>query len=197
MENENLFFIIGLRASGTSVIRQMIVRCPEVAKVEFEPHDLMFASSTRHLNRYGHCPYHRSVIRRFKGSEGLYGAKIALNTGIEALNWRFLDRIFDYPKFIFITRNAADNFWSLRNKDKNTVKGILPMDLFKSLRKIIIQSFVDFHEENRKRSCIVDYDKFVLDPDKELEKVSKLLGVFIPTGVKELVHKPKYWSLDE
>ncbi len=193
-DNKNPFFIVGLRASGTSILRQIISRCPEVGEVEFEPHDLEFACSTRHLKRYRNSEYHESVIGRFRNNEKIHGAKIALNTGIEALNWRFLDRIFSGSKFVFVKRNPTDNYLSLRNKDKNTVKGALPQDLFVPLQDIIVQSFIDFCEENGGRSCLVDYDKFVLNPDKELKKVGNLLNITIPKNLNNLVHRPKYWS---
>lgn len=188
----SLFFIIGIRASGTSILRSLVESCSGVEKVEFEPHDLLFACSTLHLGRYKNCPYHKKVINRFLGHKKLYGAKIALNTGIEAFNWRFLERVYkkQKPKFIFVRRNVLDNYCSLHNKDKDTVKGILPENLFSGMHFLIQEGFTTTNE-----SCTFDYDKFVLNPKRELSKIEKLLGVTFPKGTEKLVHKPKFWSV--
>ena len=191
-----LFFIVGLRASGTSILRSLVENCPEVKKVEFEPHDLMFTCSTRHLIRYKHCTYHKRVIQRFLGHKRLYGAKIALNTGVEAMNWRFLDRIYREwePKYIFIRRNPKDNYMSLKNKDEKTVKGVLPEDLFIHLHDIIWNNFVDFHVDYPGRSFLFNYDLFVKDPKPQLSLVESFLNITFPKHTEKKIHKPKFWS---
>ena len=57
-----LFFIIGLRRSGTSILRTLMLRHPDIGGIEFEPHDLWNAIELKHFPRLMESVYTREWV---------------------------------------------------------------------------------------------------------------------------------------
>ena len=55
------FFILGMRRSGTSILREIVASHPEVDECLFEPHDLWHAIMMDHFKRFEARPYDRGA----------------------------------------------------------------------------------------------------------------------------------------
>ena len=189
-----LFFIIGMRRSGTSILRDLILKHPEVDSIKFEPYDLWHSIRVSHLGRYKNDPYVKKTIKDFSYAPGKYtGAKFALNAGIEAMTWRRLGLVFPEAKFIFIVRNPEQTYNSWVGQDKNSVRGLCSKELYMGFRQHIVDSFFDFYAD-RDKSCIIRYEELVKNPDKEMENVYRLLDIVKMAGLSRFMKKPKNWS---
>ena len=187
-----LFFIIGLRRSGTSILRNLILKHPEVQEIKFEPYELWHAIRVSHLGRYKNDPYVKKIIEDFRYAPGKYkGAKFALNAGIEAMTWRRLALVFPEAKFIFIVRDAEQTYKSWVEQDLNSIRGLCSKELYIGFRKQIINSF--YLLKNRE-NCIINYKNLVENPDEEMKKVYQLLNIPKMTNLQKYMKKPKNWS---
>ena len=186
------FFVVGLRRSGTSILRQLILKNKEVGDIDFEPHEINHAASVIKISGYKSNPYYNRVISSFKsrGKFKWYGAKIVYNPGVDAMDWIWLPSVFDETKFIFITRNAQSNYKSYFKADKNIRRGVIPKEAYIPLHKLITDSFKKFNKNNPQRACIVDYDNMLKDSDGELSKVWNLLGIN-KVPVQKFIKKPQ------
>ena len=186
-----VFFIVGIRRSGTSIIRKLISMSDEIEGVLFEPHDLWHATMMLHFKRL-RKPEHKQKIRDFqmKGNGKWIGAKFALNPGIDALDWVWLSRVYPDAKFIFVIRNEDDCFHSYLDKDKNSVRGAVPQHIYAPVYHWLIGSLADFARHKSDRACIVHYDRMLDDADKEFAKVWKLLDVKPVTGMQLKIQTP-------
>lgn len=193
-----IVFIIGMRRAGTSILRTLVNLHPEVQNIEFEPHDLMYSVGTHHLQRYRNCRYHKDVINRFKHKGKKYrGAKIVCNPYLSALGWKFLKKYYPGAKYIFTQRNWEDNYKSWYQTDKNSIRGVMPKELYKYFYDKINQTFKDYHKEHPNDSCILKYENLVANADKELKKAWKMLGIKEFTGLNKRMKKPTNWSKNE
>ena len=190
-----LFFIVGMRRSGTSILKDLILKHSQVDKILFEPYQLWHAIRVSHLGRYRNDPYIKKIIKEFSYAPGKYkGAKFALNAGIEAMTWRRLALVFPEAKFIFIVRDAEQTYNSWVGQDKDSVRGLCSKELYMGFREHIVNSFFDFYQKNRNKSCIIHYKELVENPDKEMKKVYKLLDIVRMGGLSKYIKKPKNWS---
>lgn len=187
-----IFFIIGMRRSGTSILRTMILDHPDVAGIEFEPHPLWHAVDMAHFARFKNRPEVKEIEKfRQKAAGKCYGAKFALNPGVKALEWIWLDKTFPGSKFIFIIRDVRDTYKSYLKQDRKSVRGVIPQQAYFDLHGHTISTFLKFNEENRERSCVVYYERLVENPDIELIKVWDLLETGIKFGYKSMVKLPE------
>jgi len=80
------FFIIGMRRSGTSILRELISCHPDVQGCEFETHILRYALQCMEIPRYRGIKWANEEIERFKtahsNTDKRYGIKFALNPGV-------------------------------------------------------------------------------------------------------------------
>jgi hypothetical protein len=197
-----LFFIIGLRRSGTSILRQLVMRNPGISGIEFEPHELWAAVDLNHFDRIKKKENVKRFIQttfRFfinlgeRGKPyGWHGAKFALNPGVKALEWVWLDKTFPGCKFIFIQRNLKSTYNSYYNQDKQSVRGVIDSQAYFILAKKLIIDFGNYVRSNPGRACLVDYETMLNNPDAELSKVWKLLNIQPITGLKKLIRKPQF-----
>lgn len=190
----NNFFIIGMRRSGTSIFRNLVSKHPKVKKILFEPHHLHFAIKVSFLSRYKSDKYVKNTLNNFRNAPKWTGAKFVYNAGIEALNWRKVSKRFPDSKYIFIYRNPEETYKSWIKLDKNTIRGICEKDLYMGFFNKITNSFKDFVKNNTKNSTWIDYKELVLNTDKEIDKVWKLLDIKSIKGLDNYIHKPKNWS---
>lgn len=174
-------FIIGLRGGGTSIIYHLLKKHYQIA---FEPHELMLAISVLHLKRYKNRQDIWKFIKQFNG------AKIALNPGIMAMEWKRIPNYYPDAKYIFVVRNWLDNYNSLYHKDKDTVRGVVTKTEFKYAYNRIIQSFAEFEGD----SCMFQYDKFIIEPQKEFKKIYDLLNLKSIKYLEKFVRKPKHFE---
>jgi len=192
---DKLFFIIGMRRSGTSILRDLILKHPEVQEIKFEPYELWHSIRVSHLGRYKNDPYVKKIIKEFSYAPGKYkGAKFALNAGIEAMTWRRLALVFPEAKFIFIVRDAEQTYKSWVGQDKHSVRGLCSKNLYIGFRHHMVASFLHFEEKNLNISNIVSYEFLVKNPDKELKEVWKLLDLKSINGLQKYIKPPKNWS---
>jgi len=122
-----IFFIVGVRRSGTSILRTLLLGHPEIKGIDFEPHPLWFATMMQHFDRFNNEKVWKSIVSEFKskGNKKCHGAKFALNPGIDALDWVWLDEVFEQPRFIFIKRRLQDSFRSYKNVDREIRRGAI------------------------------------------------------------------------
>ena len=132
----NLFFIIGIRRSGTSILGELISKHPQVMGCAFEPHDLWAAVDLSHFPRlmkdFNTNEFVMKKISDFniRGREAAkkgmwFGAKFALNPGVKALEWVWLKKTFPEARFLFIVRDSESTWQSYRKQDKDSVRGII------------------------------------------------------------------------
>ena len=184
-----LFFIVGMRRSGTSILRELILKHPEVDKILFEPYELWHAIRVSHLRRYGNDPYVKKIIQDFRNTSGKYkGAKFALNGGIEAMTWRRLSLVFPEAKFIFIVRDAEQTYNSWVGQDKNSVRGLCSKELYMGFRSHIVKSFEDFNDKNNR---IISYKNLIESTDITMMKIWNLLQIKLIGGLQKFIEKPK------
>lgn len=191
-----LFFIIGMRRSGTSILRTLLMKHPDIKDIEFEPHPLWNAVDLSHFERFKNLSHVQSRIAKFKragAGERWHGAKFALNPGVKAMEWVWLDKIFN-PKFIFIVRKKIDTFKSYEKQDRNSIRGYLPQEIYFPLWKFHVHDFLKYHTGNPSKSTIIYYEDLVKDADKELEKVWKLLKLEPLKGMNQYMKRPEFWS---
>jgi hypothetical protein len=172
-----MFFIIGMRRSGTSILMDVIQSHPQIGNVEFEPHPLWYAVEMSYFSRFKYLDWVNKEMHRFTSKEGLHGAKFALNSGTKALEWVMLKDKFKDAKFIFITRNEEDVWKSLYRLDKDIMRGVVSHEEHLMSHTRINNQFEEFVHKEPERAVIVSYEGLRQNPDGEMEKVWQLLGV--------------------
>jgi hypothetical protein len=186
MVNKKKFFIIGMRRSGTSILRDCM-RCAhdQIYDIEFETHILRYALQCMEIPRYretlGHKGWVRDELKRFNDiaidSGKWHGIKFALNPGVYDMEWVYLYHYFPYAKFIFIIRNKENTFSSYKKLDENIKRGHAPWDCYSPFFDLMTGQFRDYRKNNPENSCIINYEKLVIDADKELKKAWNILGI--------------------
>jgi len=195
-ENQKVFFIIGIRRAGTSVMRQILSASEDISGVLFEPHPLWHSIQMQHFKRFK-SPEHQAVLESFKkiGSHGKYvGAKFALNPGIDALDFLWIPRMFPQAKIIFMTRNINDVYQSYLNADKNTKRGAIPQTIYDPMFRWLEGWLWHIYDTTPDRTCWIHYDKLVENPLGEMEKIYACLGIKEIPSVAQIIHKPKNWK---
>ena len=194
-----LFFIIGLRRSGTSILRTIMLRHSDVSYIEFEPHDLWAAVELSHFDRIRKdnktddwIRYEIDGFSHAGSMEKHYGVKFALNPGVKALEWVWLARTFPEAKFIFILRNTQSTWNSYYDQDKNSIRGAIDKRAYDILSDSLKGNFRNYVANNPDKSCIVNYEKMLANPDQELWRVWELLNIKPLTGLKPLMKKPRF-----
>jgi len=191
-----LFFIVGVRRSGTSILRTLLLKHPGIISIDFEPHPLWFAVMMQHFDRFNDEDVWKKIVSNFKakGNRGYYGAKFALNPGIDALDWVWLDEVFNRPKFIFIKRSLMDSYKSYWSVDRDIRRGAIDENSYFPAFAFVQETFERFNCENPGRSCIIRFEELVENPDKELRKATRILDISNLSGMKKNIKKPKNWS---
>ncbi len=198
-ETARLFFLIGIRRSGTSVMRKILAASPDVDTMLFEPHPLWHSIMMKHFKRF-RGPEHNKRCDFFRKSGmggGIAGAKFALNPGIDALDFLWIEKVFPEAKFIVVIRDEEDTFQSYVDQDKNTKRGAIPRHIYSPIFNWLqgcLWYFVNCHKD---KAVLVGFDRVVENPEKELAKVWKLLKIRPPRDLSSMVHKPKNWKTNE
>lgn len=194
-KNRN-FFIIGVRRSGTSVLRRFILSSPTVKDILFEPHPLWFATMMQHFDRFNGKDFYKKTVNQFKdrGNGSLYGAKFALNPGIDALDWVWLDEVFDQPRFIFVTRKLVDSYRSYEKVDKDIHRGAISEEAYIPAFAFVIRTFKKFASEHSNRSLVIKYEDIVRNADVAMAPIWKLLEARPVKELKKQIEKPLHWS---
>ena len=194
MTGTGTFFIIGARRSGTSILRRIVSLAPEIENILFEPHPLWHAVMMQHFRRF-QGPGHQKVVDNFhpKGKGTILGAKIALNPGIDAMDWVWLPRVFKGAKFIFIKRNPKDNYASYYHADRDSVRGMITERVYSPMYQWIWGSMFDFWKHNQARAMIINYDKMIDNPLEEISRIWPFLGVTAPPDevITSLIRTPE------
>ena len=190
-----LLFIIGIRRSGTSILRDLIAKHPDVAGIEFEPHDLWAAVDLKHFSRLYTKPRNQiwinDTIGEFKrhGESGrYYGAKFALNPGVKALEWVWLKKTFPEAKFIFIKRDPQSTWNSYVKQDKGSVRGLITKDAYFPECMNIRDSFVD----HLRTSILLTYENLLKNADKTLMPIWDWLELKHITGLNKYMKQPEF-----
>lgn len=188
-------FLVGIRRSGTSICRTLLMKHPQIKKLEFEPHDLMFSICTKHLTRYKQSKYHIDTIERFKQNKNqYYGAKIVINPALGYKRWIWLNHYFPDAKFIFIMRDKENTYKSYVKTDKKMIAGISPKHIYDYWYDLTLKSFQDFCYINPEKAIMIQFENLVKNADKTLKSIWNLLNVEQITGLNKLMHKPMNWK---
>ena len=175
-----IVFIIGMRRSGTSLLRKIIKTHNRVEDIEFEPNELLEICERVGIPRYKKEPFFINTIQRFKQiRDKWYGAKLAVNPGIEAMRWQRLEEVFDKPHYVFIRRRPHDTYDSWI-KNETSTRGICDINLYMGWWLHINASFTHFVKRNIGRSIIIDYEDLCEKPNETMKKVWSLLGIQTP-----------------
>lgn len=201
MKNK-LFFLIGLRRSGTSITRELLLKSPGVTSIAFEPHDLWSAVDLNHFPRLikdsgpnSNFQWVSRVLSDYKElqyKDKWHGVKFALNPGVKALEWRWLYRTFPGAYFIFILRNIQSTWKSYLKQDLKSFRGVIPRVAYELQALEIIEGFIAFNMNRPKQSTILYYEKILSDPDTEMKKAFDLLDIPAPERLKSLIKKPEF-----
>jgi len=191
-----LFFIVGVRRSGTSILRTLLQKHPKINSIDFEPHPLWFAVMMQHFDRFNDEDVWKRIVDDFKakGKKDWHGAKFALNPGIDALDWIWLDKVFEKPRFIFIKRSLMDSYKSYWSVDKDIRRGAIDENSYFPAFAFVQSTFEKFVCENPDRSCIIRFEELVEAPDRELRKITRILGLPNLRDMEKFIKKPKNWS---
>lgn len=195
-EGKKLVFVIGMRRSGTTILSELIRKHSEVGVIEFEPYELFQACALSEIRRYNDVAYFQKTIERYKrhNPKRYFGAKFALNPGIEAMKWRLIAQVFPKAKFVFIKRGIKDTYDSWINVDKNSVRGICSFEMYLPWYWHIVESFIEFCKTNLRKATIIDYEDLIRNADSEMERVWKILELESIKGLNGFMRKPKHWS---
>lgn len=193
-EKAKILMIIGIRRSGTSILRKVIAASEAVEEVRFEPHELWHSVMMQHFRRFRSKEHKRRVDSfRAKGktSKGWIGFKMALNPGIDALDWIWMPKAYPEAKLIFITRNVDDCYESYRQQDMKSKRGCIPKNAYSPLFSWLTGCFWHFCESFKDRAVLINYDKMIQDPKKELAPIWKLLNIEAPKNLGQLIKMPQ------
>lgn len=194
-----MFFIIGMRRSGTSILRNLIMEHPRVAAIEFEPHPLWYAVDMNHFRRFKRDPYVQRKLSEFTKNccgPNWYGAKFALNPGVKALEWVWLPQTFPECRIIFIIRDMRDTFESYYKEDRGSVRGALPLKLYKPYFEYHVSQFHKYATKNNSNAICVYFKRLVKDADLELQPAWELLGLEPLRGLNQRMKKPRHWNIE-
>jgi len=183
-----MYFVIGMRRSGTSIFREIVQSHPDVASCLFEPHDLWAAVDLAHFSRFKNLEWVNSTIDKFNRAN--IGAKFALNSGTKALEWIWLDKTFNKPNFLFIRRCEEDTWNSVYKQDKDSVRGIVSHKEHRLTHERIYDQFARFCVRNPDRACMIDFEDLVKKPDQTMKTVWKTLKVK-DHSIKHMIRKPE------
>ena len=191
-EKAKLFFIVGMRRSGTSILRRILASTEGVGNVLFEPHEIWHSVQMQHFRRFRSQEHKRRLDSfRATGRGKWHGAKFALNPGIDALDWIWLPKAFPEAKFIFITRNVDDCYESYRQQDKDSRRGAIPKQAYSPLFAWLTGCLWHFADSFPERAVFINYDKMIGNPSKELAPVFKLLKTKAPKDLAGMIKMPE------
>lgn len=198
-DGSKLFFIFGMRRSGTSILRKIIAKSKDVTSVLFEPHELWHSVMMQHFKRFRSEEHQKRIdeFKRLGKGEGWAGSKFALNPGIDALDWVWFPRVFKTAKFIFILRNMEDTFASYVQQDCNSFRGAVPLHVYQPMYAWLQGRMWYYWDTHRDSSCLVYYDKMIIDPETALDPVWKLLDIEPVTGLEKIITIPVNWKKGE
>lgn len=180
MSRNDPFFILGMRRSGTSILRKIIEHAPGVASCEFEPRLLWWCITQGHLARFKRHPAVVKELQRFDSLPGLHGCKFALDPGQMSFYWRHCYLRWPRSRFIFIRRNHEDTYASYAKLDGDSVQGIVPPDIHAWFHMAIYNDFARFAKEYPNRAVFLEYESLLKDPGKTLAPAWALLGAKLP-----------------
>lgn len=179
------FFILGMRRSGTSILRKLIMQHPQVKNIAFEPNELFEVTERIGIQRYANNLYFQQVFNTYKTAN----AKLVTNAGIEGMRWLNFPYYYQNKKFIFIIRNPESTYKSWVRVETSR-RGNCSYEMYLPWYEHIVDSFREFAYRNPNRATVMIYKYLLKDVDKELEKVWNLLGLEKMTGFQSQIRKP-------
>lgn len=197
-------FVVGIRRSGTTMMRHLIQLLPE-AKVIFEPRHIWWSITQGHLERFQETPAALQPAFQFdkflRDGDGIRGAKFALDPGVGAFYWRHLrdytqpgGRFLD-PLFVFIRRNQQDTYASYIAMDKDSVQGTVSEDIHHYFWDRLYLDFEAHVEMNPDRAVVVEYEDILEDPVTALQPMWLMLGITPDnTALREMIRQPKHMA---
>jgi len=174
---EGRIFLLGMRRSGTSILRRLVSASPDVKFILFEPHDLYHSIMMDHFDRF-RGPKHTEKILSFCPPPGkMIGAKIVFNPGVDALDWVWIPKTYPDAKMIFIKRDSEDTYQSYLKADKDSVRGVIPETVYSPMYQWIWGTMSSFARIFPERSLVLSYERLVENHQGELDKIWEFLGV--------------------
>jgi len=190
-----MFFIIGIRRSGTSILRELMMKHPEIRSIEFEPHPLWFAVDMSHFSRFKDMPFVKDELMRFKrecSMDKWYGAKFALNPGVKGLEWKWLPKLFPEARFIFLFRGVEANWKSYKKQDKDSVRGMIPINAYRQMHSQLYESFEEYWINNPETSTVLQYERLLNKPDQGTGYAFSVLGLDPLPGMAKFIKQPEF-----
>jgi len=200
MKKKSVFFVLGMRRAGTSILRRIISKSPGVDKCLFEPHEIFYAASLAQIQRYKDHPFVVNTLRKFKSqansSSGRIGAKFPLNPGTHGMQWKYLNSTFPTCQFVFIIRDIDDNYASYKQQDKKSVRGYIEdRYVYDYFYNRFNAEFMEFTKANPERGIMFSYDSLVENGGNILDPLWPFLGVQPPKPAAfNDIHEPKHWK---
>lgn len=172
-------FIIGMRRTGTSILRR-ILEVGTGGCFLFEPHEMWFAIRRAHIERITRTAAFieaKKAIKKHFDAPGICGVKFAFDPGIEMFEWRWIEKRFRSPRYVFIRRNRRDTYASYYKHDRDTVRGVTPDHIHSHYWAALYEDLSQFTKAHQRRAIMIDYEDLVLRPLDTLTLVFEHVGV--------------------
>jgi len=149
------------------------------AQSQFEPHELWFAISCSCMSRYERNQYVVEILQRFhmfcQGGRNR-GFKYVYNPGVRSMEWRMIDDVFPNARYVFIERDPRQTYDSYVDIDRETVRGVVPYDIYSYFWTRFYTSVYRFMDKNSERCAYVKYQDLCDNTPLALGRVWSLLG---------------------
>lgn len=140
--------------------------------------------------RYRDDKHSNGVVQAFKDTQGLHGAKFAVNPGVDWFGWRLLEKTYD-AKFVFIIRNREDVYASYAKVDAE--RGFVPRHIHWWFYDHFNTEWSKYCEQNPERACAINYEALLYDPVEAMQPVKSLLGVSMDdAALRGMIKRPKH-----
>jgi len=194
-DGEGFFWIIGLRRSGTSILRRLLAASPNIGPVLFEPHPLFHAIGMNHLDRFKAQGYVQKILQDYTAQKrpGKWiGAKLAINPGAGGLEWIWLPLTFKGSKIVFVTRGIRETWRSYEAADRDIVRGFVPWTAYQPAAEFTVARFRQHIKEHPADAIEVKYENILADVDEALRPVFEFLKAAVPTSLARMIERPKF-----
>lgn len=178
----DMFFLIGLRRSRTTILKKLVEQSPDRPKICFEPHDFYYAMAMSPMKRYRN---YRAVRNDY--AKKYDGFKFALNPGICALEWKVIPQLYPQAKFVFIVRNISATYNSYYKQDVSSYRGVIAKDAYQLAARDIIAGFTQFVGHNKNQALLIEDQELLDAPDQTMNFIWDFLNLTQGPSIRHLI----------